>query len=116
MLEAEDLRSKKKVAWKRMLKTTNNMSREIEVLEKMRWSPNVIKMENYFFSKNYCDQIIQNIVLELGECDLEKYIFKIRDKRKDRMTLDEVKKMMKQVVTGIRDMHSLNICHRDMKP
>lgn len=116
MLEAEDLVTQKKVAWKRMLKTTNNMSREIEILEKMRWSPNIIKLENYFFSKNYCDQVIQNIVLELGEYDLERYMFKIRDKHRDRLTMPEMKKIMKQIVTGIRDMHSLRICHRDLKP
>lgn len=97
-----------------MLKTTNNLSREIDVLEKLKSSPHVITMLQYFYSKNASDQIIQNIVVELGEFDLEHYIYKIR--KSDKLKLHEAKNMLLQVGRGIRDMHALNICHRDLKP
>lgn len=109
-----DERTQKKVAWKRMLKTTNNLSREIELLKRLRFSRNIIRIENYFYSKNYAEQVIQNIVVELGEYDLERYIYKMR--KNNRLSLDEARDIMREVIAGIRDMHSLNICHRDLKP
>ena len=114
VLEAVNDKTKKRVAWKRMLKTTNNMSREIDLLKRLRFSQNVISIENYFYSKNYAEQIIQNIVLELGEYDLERFIYKTR--KGTRIPLDEVRAIMRGVVSGVRDMHGLNVCHRDLKP
>lgn len=114
VLEAEDRTTGKKYAWKRSVKVTNNMSREIEVLVLMRSSPNVIRVENFFFSRNHADQIVQNIILEIGESDVEKYLYTVR--KGNPLSLNEAKQLMRPIISGVRDLHAQGICHRDLKP
>lgn len=90
------------------------MSREIEVLQLMRSSPNVIHIEKYFFSRNHLDQVVQNIILEIGESDVEKYLYTTR--KGTPLSLTEAKELMKPIISGIKDLHAEGICHRDLKP
>lgn len=114
VLEAQDRKTGKKYAWKRSVKLNNHISREIEVLQLMRYSPNVIQIQKYFYTRNHLDQVVQNIILEIGESDVEKYLYTTR--KYNPLSLMEAKKLMKPIISGLKDLHFQGVCHRDLKP
>jgi glycogen synthase kinase 3 beta len=69
VFEAEDRKSQKRVALKRIEKVGNQLSREYEILESIKDCENVVRMEvdlsviqDFFYSKNDQGKLIQNIV------------------------------------------------------
>lgn len=100
VIKCYDTLAQREVAWKRMVKHTENMSREIQMLllfsegcnfkksqglasdifklntieEGSKPKSRVIQVLECFYSKNCRGQIIQNIILELGEMDLEQIL------------------------------------------
>ena len=74
VFEAFDKTSKKTVAVKRTTKAGDYVSREFEVLDKLRECKNVIKMLDIFYTKNEEGKTAQNIIFEYCKTNLEDLI------------------------------------------
>lgn len=115
VFQGMDKETKKKVAWKRMLKSTKMMSREYEILMKIRNKNNVIQLTDFFYSINYRNELIQNFIFPFCDSNLED-VLKLHTSGEIPLSYFEIKKMIFQILRGLAEIHSLNICHRDLKP
>jgi serine/threonine protein kinase len=104
VFEAYDYKTGKKVALKRTQKVGLKVSREFEVLDEARGCPNVVQMTDFFYSIDWKDRIIQNIVLEL--CDMSLYDvlenFRVQEKA---MPMAQIKHYCKQIFQGLDQLH-----------
>ena len=91
------------------------MSRELEILSMLEGVPNVIQLLDFYYSIDDQNRIIQNSVLEFCGKSLEDVIDEVTDK-KEFLAMDQIKKWLKQMVTGLKGMHEKGIAHRDLKP
>ena len=74
VFEAFDTKSKQKVAIKRTTKAGDFVSREFEVLERLRGEKHCIQMLDIYYSKNDDGKRVQNIVFEFCSTNLEDVI------------------------------------------
>jgi serine/threonine protein kinase len=74
VFEAYDNTTNQRVAIKRIEKCGKSLSREYEILFDIMKCPHVIKILDFYYSKNSANQLIQNIVFEYMEDDLEAMI------------------------------------------
>lgn len=93
----------------------NVVSREYEVLNLLLGVPNVIQMNDFFYSMDSKHRIIQNTVLEFCDCSLEDQLRKV-ERTKIPMPIKIVKHFVRQIFKGLAGMHQLKIAHRDLKP
>lgn len=104
--------TKNQIALKRIVKNEGTYSREFEIMNKLQDSKHVVKILNFFYTKNEgTGTIVQNISLEFLSQDLEKMIQK-------RQTCDTrtAKFIFYQILLGLDECHSKNVMHRDLKP
>lgn len=80
--------------------------REVEVLKYLS-HPNIIKIYEVFVGKTNI-----NVVYELMELDLDVLLQKLNRP----LTLNEIKIIMRMVLTGLENVHKVGIMHRDIKP
>ena len=74
VFEAEDPKTGERVAIKRTSKSGEYVSREFEVLDRLKGCIHVVQMLNIFYSKNSEGKIVQNIVFEFCDTNLEEVI------------------------------------------
>jgi serine/threonine protein kinase len=74
VFEAYDRAHKQTVAVKRTTKAGEYVSREFEVLDKLRECNNVIKLLDIYYSKNEEGKTAQNLVFEFCKTNLEEVI------------------------------------------
>lgn len=74
VFEALDQKTGDRVAVKRTQKAGNIISREYEILEKLRGKPNIVQMLDFFYSVDDANRVIQNTVLEFCDRSLEHLI------------------------------------------
>jgi glycogen synthase kinase 3 beta len=74
VFEAYDRTHKKTVAVKRTTKAGEYVSREFEVLNRLRECPNVIKLLDIYYSKNEEGKTAQNLIFEFCNTNLEEMI------------------------------------------
>ncbi len=104
-----------RVAIKRTHKVDKKLSREYEILSKIKDCDYVVKLLDAFYSVNNDGKIIQNLVFEFVTLNLESFIENYRKKKKH-IPIDTIKLITKQMLLGLDYCHKKNIVHRDLKP
>jgi len=79
VFEAYDKTHKQTVAVKRTTKAGEYVSREFEVLDKLKDCKNVVKMLDIYYSKNEEGKTAQNIIFEFCKFNLEELIQKNKE-------------------------------------
>ena len=115
VVEAYDRINDKRVVIKRTHKVSKILSREYEILSKLKDCEHIIKLLDTFYTIDDKGKIIQNLVLEYGKCSLKVYMDEFRRKKKY-IPLDKIKNIASQILLGIDFCHQKNIVHRDIKP
>lgn len=115
MFEAYDKQHKQTVAVKRTTKAGEYVSREFEVLDRLRGCTNVIQLLDIYYSKNDEGKTAQNLIFEFCRTNLEEVI---QQSKKDEkyIPVAEVRKFMKQIFEGMKYVHTKKVTHRDLKP
>lgn len=111
VFQAEDLSTQKKVAIKRIVKVGPYVSREFEVLSLLKGAKHCMQLENFFYTRDKEDKLIQNQVLEFcKKGELEQFI-----EKHGKLTLEQIKSFTYQIFQGCQEMHEKRIVHRDLK-
>ncbi|KAL5729169.1 cyclin-dependent kinase [Ranunculus cassubicifolius] len=87
-------------------------SREIEALQILQNSPNIVTLFEYFWREDE-DAVL---VLEYLSTDLESVINGAKRSSEGGISLGEVKRWMLQILHGVDACHRNSIVHRDLKP
>ena len=115
VFEAYDHTNNQLVALKRIEKVGKSQSREYEILFDVKNCDHVVKILDFYYSKNDQAKQIQNIVFEYMEDNLENMI-QTRLKKGLYFSQWEVKFYIFQLQKGLEYIHAKNITHRDLKP
>ena len=96
------------VAIKRMLKSnfSTNLQKELEVLRKLRF--NSLHVVQYVDSTS--DKNFGYIAMQLCEFNLDEYI------KQRQPAVSERKRIAREVLDGLKDLHENDVIHRDIKP
>ncbi len=115
VIEAYDKHKDIRVAIKRTHKVGTRLSREFEILSELKECDYIVKLLDTFYSSNEDKKIIQNLVFEFVPSSLEKFIEKHKLEKKI-IPIEKIKRISKQLLTGLNYCHKKNIIHRDLKP
>ena len=115
VIEAYDRVHDTRVAIKRTHKVGSKLSREYEILSKLKDCEYIVKLIDTFYSVNDDGKVIQNLVFEYVTRSLESYINDFI-KEKKHIPIEKIKKISKQLLLGLDYCHKKNIVHRDLKP
>jgi serine/threonine protein kinase len=115
VFKAIDRTTGKSIAIKRVRKSGKTPSREYEILHMISHIPQCVHLLNEFYTVDKNDKIIQNYIFEYIPSSLEAYISS-HAKEKRPIEFSKVRNLIEQILLGFKAIHSLNICHRDVKP
>ena len=96
------------VALKRIEKVGKSLSREYEILFDVKNCDHVVKILDFYYSKNDNAKLIQNIVFEYMEDNLENMVQQ-RLKKQLYFSQWEVKFYIFQLIKGLEYIHSKSI-------
>lgn len=102
------------VAIKKVLQDKRFKNRELQIM-KMQSHPNVVQLKHYFYTTSDKDEVYLNLVLEFVP-DTVYRISKHYFKAGQRMPLLLVKLYTYQLCRSLAYIHSMGVCHRDIKP
>lgn len=115
---AVDLESGVPIAIKKVLQDRRFKNRELQVM-KMLSHPNVVALKHYFYSQGdnaeQTDEVYLNLLLEFVPETVHR-VTRSYVKRSSSMPLILVKLFTFQLCRAVSYIHSLGICHRDLKP
>ncbi len=115
VVEAYDHKRGETVALKRVRKAEKKMSREYQILTKLKGNARCVELLDVFYTEGDNHKLTQNFVLEYVPDSLENFIS--RAKKDDKpIPVKDIKLIMKQLLEGLAFVHSKEICHRDLKP
>ena len=115
VIEAMDRIHNTRVAIKRTHKVDKKLSREFEILSKIKDCDYVVKLLDAFYSVNNDGKVIQNLVFEFVTNNLESFIDN-HHKKKRHIPIEQIKLITRQMLLGLDYCHKKNIVHRDLKP
>jgi serine/threonine protein kinase len=92
------------VAVKRTTKAGDYVSREYEVLDKLKDCRNVIKLLDIYYSKNEEGKTAQNLIFEYCRTNLEEVIQNSK-KAQQYIPVADVRNYMKQIFEGMSYVH-----------
>ncbi|XP_037071899.1 glycogen synthase kinase-3 beta-like isoform X2 [Pollicipes pollicipes] len=103
------------VAIKKVLQDKRFKNRELQIMRKLEHC-NIVKLKYFFYSSgDQADEVYLNLVLEY----LPETVYKVsRHYNRSRQTIpiSFIKLYMYQLFRSLAYIHSLGICHRDIKP
>ena len=94
VFEAIDPHTGESVAIKRTSKSGEYVSREFEVLDRLRGCENVVQLLNIYYSKNDEQKVVQNLVFEFCHQNLEEVIQNAKEARR-LIPMDDIKNYMR---------------------
>ena len=115
VIEAMDRIHNTRVAIKRTHKVDKKLSREFEILSKIKDCDYVVKLLDAFYSENNDGKVIQNLVFEFVTNNLENFI-DTHHKKKKHIPIEQIRQITRQMLLGLNYCHKKNIVHRDLKP
>lgn len=98
------------LALKRVYQDKRYHNRELSMLLETD-HVNIVHLAAYFHTDKSPSGMFLNIVTEYVETNLEDYIALNRS-----CSTDEIRMIYRQILEGLRYLHSKRICHRDIKP
>mmetsp|Transcript_32012 Transcript_32012/g.89625 ORF Transcript_32012/g.89625 Transcript_32012/m.89625 type:complete len:406 (+) Transcript_32012:66-1283(+) len=106
---------KEVVAIKKVLQDKRFKNRELQIMRLLS-HPNVVQLKNSFFTNGETlDEVFLNLVLEYVP-DTVHRVSRQYSKMKQPISLIYVKLYMYQLLRALAYIHSLGVCHRDIKP
>ncbi|KAJ2158089.1 glycogen synthase kinase 3 [Coemansia sp. RSA 552] len=114
VFQAELVPSGEQVAIKKVLQDKRFKNRELSVMRSV-FHRNVVGLKYYFYSQGDKDDIYLNLVLEY----VPETIYRVTRhfaKAKQHVPMLYVKLFMYQLFRSLNYIHSMGICHRDIKP
>jgi glycogen synthase kinase 3 beta len=103
------------VAIKKVKKSERYESREMHILQLLNKIPYCIKLLNAFHTIDSEKRVLQNLVFEYLPTSLEKYLGQHVDEKRY-IDYIKIQNIIRQLLLGLKEMHALGICHRDLKP
>jgi calcium/calmodulin-dependent protein kinase I len=104
-LSTKTNKSKNRLADLEVERSLSFLENEVNIIQQLE-HPSIIKVKNIYKSQYHV-----LIVMELAKCSLADYISK-----HGRLTEEESKVILKQILNGLKYLHISNIVHRDLKP
>ncbi|GFU52559.1 glycogen synthase kinase-3 beta [Nephila pilipes] len=103
------------IAIKKVLQDKRFKNRELQIMRRLDHC-NIVKLKNFFFSSgDKKDEIYLNLVLEY----IPETVYRVArqySKAKQTIPISFIKLYMYQLFRSLAYIHSLGICHRDIKP
>lgn len=105
--KCKDQNTGKYVAYKRIINydkldgIPENLIREISAIQRLANSPYVVNMEEFYINKRI------GFTMPFYEYSLKNY---------SKLSKQEIKEIIHQVLKGLRDADQASVCHRDLKP
>jgi serine/threonine protein kinase len=103
------------VAIKRVEKIGDLVSREYEILSKVKDSPYCINLRDFFYTNNVHGQLTQNMVFEYFTTNLEN-VLTLRRQGSRPLEEDVLKHYAYRLLSALSEIHAQGIAHRDLKP
>ena len=103
------------VAIKKVFQDKRYKNRELEIMREL-YHPNVVRLKHAFYTQgDRGDRQYLNLVMEYVPDTIYR-ILKQYSKAKQSMPINISKSYTQQTLRAISYLHSLGICHRDIKP
>jgi len=102
------------VAIKKVLQDPRYKNRELQILRILK-HPNIVQLKNFFYAKAEKDGVFLNLVMEFIPYTVH-YVLKKYMTESKRVPDVVTKVYMYQIFRALKYVHSLGVCHRDIKP